>query len=150
MANNNRNKSRRLEDQRMFNFSLGGDHLLGNVEFDWMASFAKASEERLNERYLEYESEYMVNFNNNQDKPNYSPVNAANSDVSIFTLNELLEENQYTEEEDFNFFVNAKLPVSIVEDRDGFLKFGVKTRLKNKNRDTGVRTRDLLRVKQTS
>ena len=132
---NNRNKNRRLEDQRMFNFSLGGDHLLGNVEFDWMASFAKASEERLNERYLEYESEYMVNFNNNQDKPNYSPVNAANSDFSIFTFNELSEENQYTEEEDFNFFVNAKLPVSIVEDRDGFLKFGVKTRLKNKNRD---------------
>src|SRR5690606_26043612 len=39
--NNSRNKNRRLEDQRMFNFSLGGEHLLGNLQLDWMSSFSK-------------------------------------------------------------------------------------------------------------
>jgi TonB-dependent receptor len=131
---NNRNKNRRLEDQRMFNFALGGDHLFGHVELDWMASFSKASEERLNERYLEYESEYSVAFNNNEDKPLYTPLDAADANYANFEFGELTEENQYTEEEDFNFFINAKAPVSLVQDRNGFLKFGAKARLKNKNR----------------
>ena len=132
--NNSRNKNRRLEDQRMFNFSLGGEHLLGNLQLDWMSSFSKASEERLNERYLVYTSEYGVAFNNNGKKPLFTPLNDVDSDFSIFELDELTEENQYTEEKDFNVFVNAKLPLSLVDDRDGFLKFGAKTRLKNKNR----------------
>ena len=50
----------------MQNYSLGGKHLIGNLKVDWMASFAKASEERLNERYIEYASEYAV-FNDNTD-----------------------------------------------------------------------------------
>ena len=50
----NRNQNRRLEDQRMQNYTLGGDHLFGNLKFDWMVSFAKASEERLDERYAQF------------------------------------------------------------------------------------------------
>lgn len=134
---NKRNKNRRLEDQRMFNFSLGGDHLFGNVEFDWMASYAKASEERLNERYITYESEYGIAYNNNEKKPLYTPLDAGDADFSIFKFDEMTEESQYTEEKDFNLFLNAKLPLTLLEDRDGFLKFGAKTRLKNKNRDNG-------------
>lgn len=132
---NNRNKNRRLEDQRMYNVSVGGDHLFGNVEFDWMASYAKASEERLNERYLTYASEYGIAFNNNEDKPLYTPLSGSDTDLSNFEIDELTEENQYTEEKDFNLFLNAKLPLTLLEDRNGFLKFGVKTRLKNKNRN---------------
>jgi hypothetical protein len=131
---NDRNQNRRLEDQRMQNYSLGGEHLFGSVQFDWMASFAKASEERLNERYLEYESEYAINFNNNEDKPLFSPSNAADANFADFEFGELTEENQYTEEEDINVFVNAQLPLTIIDDKDGFLKFGAKARLKNKNR----------------
>ncbi|MDH7913529.1 TonB-dependent receptor [Winogradskyella sp. SYSU M77433] len=130
-----RTKNARLEDQRMQNYSLGGEHLLGNLQLDWMASFSKASEERLNERYLEYESEYAINFNNNQDKPYFSPVSAIDSSFEDFELSEISEENQYTEEKDFNFFVNAQAPLSIIDGEDGFLKFGAKARLKNKNRD---------------
>ncbi|MBD0830986.1 TonB-dependent receptor [Aestuariibaculum sediminum] len=131
----NRNKNRRLEDQRMQNYSLGGDHLLGSVKLDWMASFSKASEERLNERYLEYESAYGINYNNNSKKPLFTPVNASEADFSLFELDEISEENQYTEEQDVNFFVNVKAPLTLVENQEGFLKFGFKSRLKNKNRD---------------
>jgi len=132
---NSRNKNRRLEDQRMFNFSLGGEHLANALQIDWMASFAKASEQRLNERYLEYESEYGIVFNNNADKPLFSPINASDADYNNFEFNELTEENQYTEEQDFNLFTNFKLPLNIFQQEDGFLKFGVRARLKNKNRE---------------
>ena len=33
-----RTQNRRLEDQRMQNYTLGGDHIFGNVKFDWMGS----------------------------------------------------------------------------------------------------------------
>ena len=132
---NSRNKNRRLEDQRMFNFSLGGDHLVNTLQINWMASFAKASEERLNERYLEYESEYAINFNNDSEYPLYTPVNATDAAYNNFEFGELTEENQYTEEEDFNVFINFKLPLDLFNKEDGFLKFGARARLKNKNRD---------------
>ncbi|WP_372756823.1 TonB-dependent receptor [Mariniflexile sp.] len=131
---NNRNKNRRLEDQRMFNFSIGGEHLVEKLEIDWMASFSKASEERLNERYLEYESEYAIGFNNDQEKPLYIPLFADDAAYNDFEFGELTEENQYTEEKDFNLFANFKLPLNIFQQEDGFLKFGVRARLKNKNR----------------
>ncbi|MGE5943157.1 MAG: carboxypeptidase-like regulatory domain-containing protein, partial [Flavobacteriales bacterium] len=132
---NNRNRNRRLEDQRMFNFSLGGEHLANALQIDWMASFAKASEERLNERYLTYESVYGVAFNNNADKPLFTPLDAIDADFNDFEFDELTEENQYTEEKDFNMFINFKLPLNIFQQEDGFLKFGARARLKNKNRD---------------
>tara|TARA_R110002049_G_scaffold37208_3_gene117563 strand:- start:3871 stop:6717 length:2847 start_codon:yes stop_codon:yes gene_type:complete len=132
---NDRNKNRRLEDQRMFNFSLGGEHLANKLEIDWMATMSKASEERLNERYLEYESEYGITFNNNLDKPLFTPQDANDALYNNFEFGELTEENQYTEEKDFNFFANFKLPLNMFKQEDGFLKFGMRARLKNKNRD---------------
>ena len=48
---------------------------------------------------------------------------------------ELTEENQYTEEEDLNVFVNFQLPLNLFNVEEGFLKFGVRGRFKNKNRD---------------
>ncbi|AXP80407.1 Colicin I receptor precursor [Mariniflexile rhizosphaerae] len=132
---NGRNKNRRLEDQRMFNFSLGGEHLANTLQIDWMASLSKASEERLNERYLEYESEYGVAFNNDADKPLFIPLFADDADFNNFEFNELTEENQYTEEKDLNLFANFKLPLTLFQQEDGFLKFGLRARLKNKNRD---------------
>ena len=132
---NNRNKNRRLEDQRMFNFSLGGEHLANSLKIDWMASFAKASEERLNERYLEYESEYAINYNNDSEFPLYTPVSSGDADFNDFEFDELTEENQYTEEGDLNVFVNFQLPLNLFDTEEGFLKFGVRGRFKNKNRD---------------
>ncbi|WP_066222142.1 TonB-dependent receptor [Formosa haliotis] len=132
---NSRNKNTRLEDQRMQNYSLGGEHLINNLQVDWMASFSKASEERLNERYLVYESEYGVNYNNNPDKPSYMPTNADDADYSIFEFDELYEENQYTDETDYNALVNFELPLHIFDKDNGTLKFGAKTRIKEKKQD---------------
>ncbi|QDO93453.1 TonB-dependent receptor [Formosa sediminum] len=132
---NNRSKNTRLEDQRMQNYSISGEHLINNLQVDWMTSYAKASEERLNERYLEYESEYGVTFNNNYKKPNYTPISSEDSDYSLFELGELTEENQYTDETDLNFLVNLELPLHLLDEENGTLKFGAKTRIKSKERD---------------
>ena len=132
---NDRSKNTRLEDQRMQNYSIGGEHLVNNLQVDWMASYSKASEERLNERYLEYESEYGVTFNNNANKPNFTPIDTDESDFSLYEFGELSEENQYTDETDFNALVNFEVPLHLLDEENGTLKFGAKTRLKSKTRD---------------
>ena len=143
--NNNRNKNKRLEDQRMQNYSLGGDHLFGNVKVDWMASFAKASEERLNERYAEYESEYSINNNNSDPEfPVFTAVDPASArDLSSFEYGEITEENKYTEEEDINFFANVEIPSDFFGKGDGIVKFGIRSRLKKKIRDNSFFEFDL-------
>lgn len=133
----NRNKNTRLEDQRMQNYSLSGAHLFGNVKFDWLGSFAKASEKRPNERYIEYEIGDAFEINQDLSNPEFfeiSGVNGDENDLSAFELKEISEENQYTEEEDFNLFVNFELPSNIFNQGEGTIKFGAKARFKNKNR----------------
>lgn len=135
---NDRNQNRRLEDQRMQNYTLGGNHILGKLEFDWFGSFAAASEERLNERYIEYELEenpagnpirFQVNLNNTRF-PVIRPSFASDVALDRFSLKEITEENQFTEERDINFVANFKLPT-----KKGAFKFGARFRTKNKNRD---------------
>lgn len=134
---NNRNKNTRLEDQRMQNYSLGGNHLTGKLKIDWMASYAKASEERLNERYAEYESEYIINneFTNSRF-PLFTAENPADAnDLSAFEFGEITEENQYTEEEDINTFLNFEFPSDFFGHGDGTVKFGLRGRFKTKFRN---------------
>ncbi|SDQ08975.1 TonB-dependent receptor [Flagellimonas zhangzhouensis] len=139
-----RNNNRRLEDQRMQNYTLGGDHLFGSLKVDWMASYAKASEERLNERYAEYESEYIVN--NDNSNPKYPIMTAANADdfndLGNFEFGEITNENQYTEEEDINFFANFELPADLFG-KGGTIKFGGRGRFKTKLRDNDFYEYDL-------
>lgn len=49
------NRNARLERQRTMDFALGGEHLFGALSMDWHASYAKASEERPNERYIDFQ-----------------------------------------------------------------------------------------------
>ena len=139
-----RNKNARLEDQRMQNYTLGGNHLFGSLKVDWMASYAKASEERLNERYAEYESEYIVN--NDNSNPKYPIMTAADpndfNDLGNFEFGEVTNENQYTEEEDINFFANFELPADLFGN-GGTLKFGARGRFKTKERDNDFFEYDL-------
>lgn len=139
-----RNKNRRLEDQRMQNYSLGGKHLLGSLKLDWMASFAKASEERLNERYVSFESEYSVlNDYSNPRFPLYIAEDNADADIANFEYKEITEENQFTKEEDFNVFVNFEVPSDFFNKGDGSIKFGARARIKSKLRDNNFFEFDL-------
>ena len=133
---NNRNQNTRLEDQRMQNYTLQGEHLIGKVKLDWLTSYAKASEERLNERYAQYNAEYIINNDfSDPEFPLFTPENQGDTDLANFEFDEITEENQYTEEEDINLFLNAELPADFFGKGDGFVKFGLRGRFKNKFRD---------------
>jgi len=142
---NNRNKNTRLEDQRMQNYTIGGDHLFGSIKLDWMASYAKASEERLNERYAQWKTEYQVNNDNSDPEfPIMTPVSQSQADdLSNFEFDEITEENQYTEEEDINLFLNLEGQADWFGQGDGFWKAGLRGRFKNKFRDNNFFEFDL-------
>jgi TonB-dependent receptor len=128
----------RLEDQRMYNFTLAGEHLLGNLQVDWMTSLAKASEERPNERYTQYQTGSSVALAgdfSNPKFPFFTPTDNSQVSLDRFRLNSISEENQDTEEEDINAFVNFTLPQDWFGHGDGILKFGARVRLKDKFRD---------------
>lgn len=142
---NNRNQNTRLEDQRMQNYNFGGNHLWGNVKVDWLTSYAKASEERLDERYAQFATEYTV-INDNSD-PEFPIMIAANpgdtNNLSAFKFDEITNETQYTDEDDLNIFVNVEIPADIFGKGDGAVKFGARGRFKTKNSNSDFFEYDL-------
>lgn len=133
-----RRKNTRLEDQRMYNFTLSGEHLFGNVQMEWMTSVAKASEERNNERYASYRTGSNIDLFGdfgNPRFPSFRPTNASQVTLDRFNLKSISEENQYTEEEDVNAFLNFTIPQDWFGYGDGTFKFGTRLRLKDKFRD---------------
>lgn len=135
------NKFARLEDQRMMSFGLSGEHLFGKIKIDWMAAYSKASEERPNERYIEYVVEDDVTLENVifGEEPSFTIQNPNYRDFSsAWEFGELTEEYQYTEEIDMNFRLNFELPL-MSGDFANKLKFGVRYRDKEKNRDNWLK-----------
>ena len=128
----------RLEDQRMYNFTLSGEHLINNLQLDWMVSSAKASEERPDERYTQYQTGSSVALDgdfSNPRFPSFRPTDASQVTLDQFNLNVISEQYGLTEEKDFNSFINATLPTDFFGHGDGIVKFGARFRLKDKFRD---------------
>ncbi|MEO1261051.1 MAG: TonB-dependent receptor [Bacteroidota bacterium] len=131
-------KHARLEDQEMMNFSLSGQHLFGKLSVNWSANYAKASEDRPNERYFEIATDGTVPVNVDFSNPEEPLIDAADAAFqnpsSSWELSEITEEFQYTEDEDMNGRVDFELPLM-----NGFyqnnLKFGARIRTKSKLRD---------------
>lgn len=134
------NKYARLEDQRAMNFGLRGDHLVNNTKIDWGVSYSKASEERPNERYLEYEGELddytNMNFDLSDTKAPTVTVNEpAYADFSnSWEFSELTEEYQYTEDVDYSARLNIEIPL-LEGTYANSLKFGYRGRFKSKMRE---------------
>jgi len=134
---NDRIDFRRLEDQRTQSHSLTGEHIFGSgIRFEWSGQYAKASEERLNERYIQFLAEGLTS---TPDVSNpRTPFVVATNDVgatpslSAFELDELTEETQYTEDEDLNFRADLTFPFG--EGRTE-VKLGARYRGKDKLRD---------------
>ncbi len=127
---NDRVDNRRLEDQRNRNVTLKGEHQFNKLRMDWSATYARASEERPNERYISYrESDQSVFVDlRNPEFPNANLLNPA--DNLNIGFHEITEEFQDTYDEDFNTRVDFTLPAS----SKAILKFGARARLKSKVR----------------
>ncbi|REE00470.1 TonB-dependent receptor [Marinoscillum furvescens] len=151
----NRIDNRRLEDQRVRTFSVGGNHLLGNASLTWMGAWSQASEKRPNERYAVFVAEPEIEVDgedepqgmlfyqdlSNPRKPKFTVAPASGSALSgndpqiqsleLFELDELTEEHQFTQETDINGRIDLKIPIP----KKGYIKVGTRLRHKEKERD---------------
>ncbi len=115
------NDDGRLEDQSASSTTLGGVHLVrGDIEASWSATYSRASEDKPNERHLEYtvardaddgDSGIGVRANlSDPEKPQFSFLDPADVAIGEFELNELNEEHQFVEETDINGRIDVKIP----------------------------------------
>jgi len=133
---NNKNKNGRLERQTVQNYSIGGEHLLSSkLQMDWAANYAQASEDRPNERYISYQNKGL-NFDMDLNNTRYPLITGLGDNTpEDFEFREMSENNNYTEESELGAKLNFRVPFSIVADQKGRIRFGVRTRIKDKFRD---------------
>jgi TonB-dependent receptor len=132
-------KSRRLEDQRMANISLRGEHLLGDrFKLNWSGTYSRASEDRPNERYMQYALEYDEDdvtgvpvYIDLRDTRNPFATSTQENQYQLLELDELTEETQETWEEDRNIKIDLQYTLGSI----GILKGGFTYRDKTKKRD---------------
>jgi TonB-dependent receptor len=133
---NNKNKKTRLERQIVQNYSIGGEHLLSSkLDMDWSINYAQASENRPNERYIEFQNrglDFDMNLNNTR-----FPLITGIGDNSAedFEFRTLSENNDYTEESELGAKINFRVPFSIIENQKGRIRFGARLRIKDKFRN---------------
>lgn len=132
----NKNKNTRLERQIVQNYSIGGEHLLNSkLEMNWAVNYALASEDRPNERYIEYQNKGL-NFNLDLDDPRFPLITGiGDNSADDFTFRTLTDNNNFTEESELGAKLNFRIPFSIIENQKGRIRFGLRTRIKDKLRN---------------
>lgn len=132
---NDRVRDRRLEDQRVANVTLRGDHLFGKAKLDWSATYAQASEERPYERYIQFVTDDDdIALNYDLADPMFPNVTTVDPLVpGAYELDELTEENQLTTETDLNGRIDLSLPVYLGSNA-GSVQAGFRLRTKTKDR----------------
>ncbi len=132
---NRRNRNRRLEDQRVQSYALTGTHLISpKFDMDWNLSYAKASEDRPHERYIEYVQEGVAMTQELSDT--YKPwISAPGQNPDAFKFDKLTEQHDYTDEVEWAAKINARVPLSAIAGEKGRLHFGLRARIKTKERN---------------
>ena len=134
-VDSNRNKNRRLEDQRVQNYSLRGEHLINSkLDLDWSANYAKAREYRPGERYIEYRQTGLEVFQDLSDL-RFPLVTTTGEAVDQFELNSVTENTDETSESEFGAKINIRFPFSIIAAEKGRIRTGLRLRMKEKERN---------------
>lgn len=127
-------RNARLERQRTMDFTFGGENRFGLLGMDWKLGYARASEERPNERYIDYRiKSQQFDFDLTNPREPY----AAPKEGSTMTLNddaslkELTQQQEDIVEQDFKASVDFKTDLS---DRSK-IKFGAKFVNKTKDKE---------------
>ncbi|UZT97915.1 TonB-dependent receptor [Chryseobacterium fluminis] len=130
------NDNTRLERQKVQNYALRGEHLLGSkIDLDWAMNYATASEKKPHERYIEFESDdlnFATDFTNPK-KPMVSTI--GNDNLGNYQLSDLSDSNNFTQEKEFGGKVNVRFPFSVIRDQKGRIRTGARIRLKTKERE---------------
>lgn len=134
-VDNNRNKNRRLEDQRVQNYSLRGEHLINsNLDLDWSTNYSKAREYRPGERYIEYRQK-GVSLTEDFSEGNFPLISTTGESLDKFKFDSVTENTNDTEESELGAKVNIRMPFSIIPNEKGRFRTGLRLRLKEKSRD---------------
>ncbi len=132
---NSRNKNRRLEEQRVQNYSLKGEHLINSkLDLDWSVNYAKAREYRPNERYIGFEQK-GVDIEENLTDLRKPLVITSGENSKSFKQSALSENTNNTEESELGAKINIRFPFSVIEGQKGRIRTGLRIRLKDKERD---------------
>lgn len=128
------NRNARLERQRTMDFTLGGENRLGIFGIDWKLGYARASEERPNERYIDYrlkKQKFSIDMSNPREPLATSDEGSTMTLNDDFSLKELTQQQEDIVEKDFKAALDFKTKLS---DR-AKLKFGFKFVSKSKNKE---------------
>ncbi len=135
------NKFARLERQQTADIALAGEHNLGWLSVDWGFDYARASEDRPNERYigLESDEDNPIRFEmdlSDEREPRFTPSDAslmALNTANFIKLDELTESFSEIEEEEYKAHID--LTARLFTGRfAGTLKAGYKLQDKDKSK----------------
>ncbi len=132
-------KNARLEDQRVRTLNFGGDHEFDFMKMDWGYSWAMASEDRPNERYASLRNKKLM-FSHDLSSLNKPKVvlgegtDELSSTVGDWSIKEISEENQYTDEKDHSARLNFEIPLKR-GDYANTIKLGFRFKDKSKKRE---------------
>lgn len=129
-------KNARLELQQTMDFTLGGEHSLGNLSTDWALSYSRATEDRPNERYSAMKltgNDWAASFEDAGDRQPYSTLAIPSFDEKGWKMSELTNSNQNIAENEYKARLNFTLPIS-KGDFGNTLKFGAKYTRKDKEK----------------
>ena len=133
-AGTTNNRNARLERQQTMDFTLGGENRLSIFDIDWKLNYARASEDRPNERYIDFQlkkQKFDIDLTNPRN-PFATPKEGSTMTLSDkFSLKELTEQQQKIAEEDFK----ANLDFQTSASENIKVKFGAKVVTKSKHRD---------------
>jgi TonB-dependent receptor len=132
---NSRNKSRRLEDQRVQNYSLSGEHLISSkIDLDWGANYSKAREYRPGERYIEYRQKGL-DMTQDLSNPKFPLMTSTGEALDKFKFNSVTENTDDTSESEFGAKINIRFPFTIIPAEKGRIRTGLRLRMKEKSRN---------------
>ena len=127
-------RNARLERQRTMDFTLGGENRLGILGMDWKLGYARATEKRPNERYIDYRlksQRFSFDLSNPREPfatPDEGYTMILNDD---FSLKELTQQQEDIVEQDFKAALDFKARLS----ERSKIKFGCKFVNKTKDKE---------------
>ena len=127
-------RNARLERQRTMDFTLGGENRLGILGMDWKLGYARATEKRPNERYIDYclkSQRFSFDLSNPREPfatPDEGYTMTLNDD---FSLKELTQQQEDIVEQDFKAALDFKARLS----ERSKIKFGCKFVNKTKDKE---------------
>jgi TonB-dependent receptor len=134
-VDNDRNKSRRLEDQRVQNYSLRGEHLISSkLDLDWSANYSEAREYRPGERYIEYRQKGL-DMTQDLSDTRFPLVTTTGEALDEFEFDSVSENTDDTKESEFGAKLNVRFPFTIIPTEKGRIRTGLRLRMKEKSRD---------------